>query len=65
MLYVSENKVKSTKFALKHASDSVLRFMNQKLKTFFPLSSVESADFEELEGFAAENTELGIFDGEA
>ena len=23
------------------------------------------ADFEELEGFAAENTELGIFDGEA
>ena len=39
--------------------------MNQKLKTFFPLSSVESADFEELEGFAAENTELGIFDGEA
>ena len=54
MLYLSENKVKAIKFALKNASDSVLRFMNQKLKTFFPLSSVESADFEELEGFAAE-----------
>lgn len=65
VLYLSENKVKAIKFALKNASDSVLRFMNQKLKTFFPLSSVESADFEELEGFAAENTELGIFDGEA
>lgn len=65
VLYLSENKVKAIKFALKNASDSVLRFMNQKLKTFFPLSSVQSADFEELEGFAAENTELGIFDGEA
>mgnify|MGYP004647080937 FL=1 len=65
VLYLSENKVKAIKFALKNASDSVLRFLNQKLKTFFPLSSVESADFEELEGFAAENTELGIFDGEA
>lgn len=65
VLYLNGNKVKAIKFALKNASDSVLRFMNQKLKTFFPLSSVESADFEELEGFAAENTELGIFDGEA
>ena len=65
VLYLMENKVNAIKFALKNASDSVLQFMNEKLKTFFPFSSIESADFEELEGFAAENTELGIFDGEA
>jgi len=65
VLYLNENKVDAIKFALNNASDSVLRFMSRKLKTFFPWSSVESADFEELEGFAAENTELGIFDGEA
>lgn len=66
MLYLRENKVNTVKFALKDTSfGKNSGFLEKKLKTLFPEASIGMVDFSELEGFAAENTEIGIFDGEA
>lgn len=66
VVYLKENSVNSVKFALKNTVfGESLDFLEKKLQSLFPVARVEAVDFSEVEGFAAENTEIGIFDGEA
>ncbi len=66
VLYLKGEKLESVKAAFKgvfegSSSDKI----QKKLESYFEGTQVSTVDFEELEGFAVEDSDIGVFKGEA